>query len=151
MQLHDIKSPKGIKSKKRVGRGGKRGTYSGRGMKGQKARAGRRIRPQLRDILKKLPKKRGYGKHRSRSTVGSRMKPQAINILDLEKNFKAGEVISPEILAKKKMVRRVSGKAPQVKILGRGSITKALVFKDLDFSKSAREAVVKAGGKVQAD
>src|SRR3990167_4622491 len=48
------------KKKKRVGRGGKRGTTSGRGTKGQKSRAGHRIRPAIRDLLIRIPKLRGY-------------------------------------------------------------------------------------------
>ncbi|PIS13477.1 MAG: hypothetical protein COT67_01505 [Candidatus Tagabacteria bacterium CG09_land_8_20_14_0_10_41_14] len=60
MQLHQLKPSTKNKDKKRIGRGGKRGTYSGRGLKGQKSRAGRKLRPQLRDIIKRLPKKRGY-------------------------------------------------------------------------------------------
>jgi len=60
MQIHQIKPKIKKKNRKIIGRGGKRGTYSGRGIKGQKSRAGRKIRPELRDIIKKLPKKRGY-------------------------------------------------------------------------------------------
>jgi len=59
MQFHNIFSDHSYKSKKRVGRGGKKGTYSGRGMKGQKARAGHRIRPAIRDFMMKVPKLRG--------------------------------------------------------------------------------------------
>jgi large subunit ribosomal protein L15 len=60
VQLHQIKPESKRKTKKRVGRGGKRGTYCGRGLKGQKSRAGRKTRPALRDIIKRIPKKRGY-------------------------------------------------------------------------------------------
>ncbi|MBI3335133.1 MAG: hypothetical protein HY001_01370 [Candidatus Portnoybacteria bacterium] len=59
MQLHQISPLHKPKRAKRIGRGGKRGTYSGRGVKGQKARAGGRIRPQLRDFMMKVPKLRG--------------------------------------------------------------------------------------------
>lgn len=59
MQLHQISPLHKLKESKRVGRGGKRGTYSGRGMKGQKARAGRRIRSQFRDFVLRVPKLRG--------------------------------------------------------------------------------------------
>jgi large subunit ribosomal protein L15 len=59
MQLHQIKSSK-KRPKKRIGRGGKKGTYCGKGMKGQKSRAGAKIRPELRDFIKKIPKTRGY-------------------------------------------------------------------------------------------
>lgn len=58
MQLHQIEVKK--KEKKRIGRGGKRGTYCGRGIKGQKSRAGAKIRPAIRDLIKKIPKIRGY-------------------------------------------------------------------------------------------
>ena len=60
MQIHQLQLKDRSKSKKRIGRGGKRGTYSGRGIKGQKSRAGAKVRPALRDIIKKIPKKRGY-------------------------------------------------------------------------------------------
>ena len=56
MQLHQISPKLKLKKKKLIGRGGKRGTYSGRGMKGQKARAGRKIRPASRDLIQSLPK-----------------------------------------------------------------------------------------------
>ena len=60
MQLHKLKPNYKAKKRKRIGRGGKRGTYSGRGIKGQKSRAGGKLRPEMRDIIKKIPKKRGY-------------------------------------------------------------------------------------------
>jgi len=60
MQLHQIQPLNKRKSKRRVGRGGKRGTYCGRGMKGQKARTGAKVRPEIRDLIKKIPKIRGY-------------------------------------------------------------------------------------------
>lgn len=59
MQLHEISPTHRNTAKRRVGRGGKKGTYSGRGIKGQKARAGHKIRPALRDFVLKLPKLRG--------------------------------------------------------------------------------------------
>lgn len=60
MQLHEIRPIHKLKQKKRVGRGGKKGTYCGRGVKGQKSRAGAKIRPEIRDLVKKIPKLRGY-------------------------------------------------------------------------------------------
>jgi len=66
MQLHQLKPTVKQKRAKRVGRGGKRGTYSGRGQKGQKSRAGARIRPGFRGgdnpIWKLFPKQRGSAK-----------------------------------------------------------------------------------------
>jgi ribosomal protein L15 len=69
MQLHELKAENRTSNKKRIGRGGKRGTYSGKGMKGQKSRAGRKIRPSIRDLIQRTPKLRGAkdkaGRHRS--------------------------------------------------------------------------------------
>lgn len=59
MQLHTLQPKHPLKSKKRIGRGGKRGTYSGKGVKGQSARAGRKIRPGTRDLIQQIPKLRG--------------------------------------------------------------------------------------------
>ena len=61
MQVHEVKSKTQFKTKKVVGRGGKRGKTAGRGTKGQNARAGRKKRPELRDIIKRVPKLRGRG------------------------------------------------------------------------------------------
>ena len=134
MQLHNIQLLR-RRHKKRVGRGGKRGTFSGRGTKGQKARAGRRIRPAIRDILKKIPKRRGYRQKKlpSRET--------AVNLRDIERAFGEGAVISPASLAEKRLVRRIAGKVPRVKILGGGKLSKLLRFKDVAFSRSAAKAV----------
>lgn len=60
MQLHELKPIHKRKKPKRIGRGGKRGTYSGRGVKGQKARAGRKLKPIIREIIKRYPKIRGH-------------------------------------------------------------------------------------------
>ena len=60
MQLHELKRKTKNRDEKLVGRGKKRGKTSGRGGKGQTARAGNKRRPELRDIIKKLPKNRGY-------------------------------------------------------------------------------------------
>jgi len=66
MQLHELQPTNKKKTKKRVGRGGKRGTYSGRGIKGQKSRAGRKIRPAIRDLMQRTPKLRGAKNQASR-------------------------------------------------------------------------------------
>jgi len=59
MQLHELQPTFPNKDRKRIGRGGKRGTTSGRGQKGQSSRAGHRIRPAERDFIQRLPKLRG--------------------------------------------------------------------------------------------
>jgi len=60
MQIHNLKRAHKNKKDRIVGRGGKRGKTAGRGGKGQTARAGNKRRPELRDIIKRLPKNRGY-------------------------------------------------------------------------------------------
>ncbi len=60
MQIHELKRKNKNKKDRIVGRGGKHAKTSGRGGKGQTARAGNKRRPELRDIIKKLPKNRGY-------------------------------------------------------------------------------------------
>src|SRR3989344_4561670 len=84
-----------------VGRGGKRGKTSGRGGKGQTARAGRKMRPEMRDIIKKIPKRRGWGKNRSRTVRSNRIIFVPVNVGTLEARFPAGATISPQILLKK--------------------------------------------------
>lgn len=150
MQLHSL-SPR-TKNKKNppVGRGGKRGKTSGRGGKGQTARAGHKIRPEVRDLIKKLPKRRGYGKNRARSVKTNRIAVSAVNLVALESAYKAGETVSPASLVANSLVRRAKGRAPVVKILGTGELKKALVVKGCAVSVSARAVILKAGGTIHA-
>lgn len=150
MQLHSF-SPR-TKNKKNppVGRGGKRGKTSGRGGKGQTARAGHKIRPEVRDLIKKLPKRRGHGKNRARSVRTNRIAVSAINLAALDASYKAGETVSPASLLAKGLVRRAKGRAPAVKILGTGSLSRALVITGCMLSASARAAVSAAGGTIHA-
>ena len=131
MQIHQLKRNNQRKIARRVGRGGKRGTYSGRGIKGQGARAGGKFRPEERDIIKKIPKLRGY---RFRPF---RPKPAVVNLDAIERRFASGDTISPGSLAAKGMVAKRKGKLPQVKILGRGEIGKGLIFRGVAFSAAA--------------
>ena len=137
MQVHNLLKSNNKKAK-RIGRGGKRGSYSGRGIKGQKSRAGRRIRPQIRDIIKKIHKRRGYGRNRGRSVNPANLKPQVVNLGDLEKKFKDGELVTKELLIKRGLIE-FNG---PVKILGGGGLTKKLSFdKDLLMSESVKKHV----------
>lgn len=135
MQLHELKPKHKSKRKKRIGRGGKRGTYSGRGMKGQKSRAGRGPRPALRDIVKRIPKKRGY---RFKSI---KKKPQIVNLKDLQKHFKSGEKITPETLLEKGLISKIKGRMPEVKILGEGKLIKKLTIEGCKTSKSVEKTL----------
>ena len=143
MQLHNVKSTMPRRHKKRVGRGGKRGTYSGRGLKGQKSRAGRRIRPAFRDVIKKLPKKRGYRVPRFHK------KPAVVNVGLLEKHFEVGGKVTPHSLYEKGIVRKSDGKIPQVKLLSAGKLTKQLLVEHCQISGEAKEKIIKAGGSIR--
>jgi large subunit ribosomal protein L15 len=138
MQLHQLKPKIKNRRVKRIGRGGKRGGYSGRGIKGQKSRAGRKIRPQWRDIIKKIPKKRGY------SAPSLKQKPAVVNLDIIEKNFKEGEKVSPKTLAEKGIIKR---KEAKIKILGKGEISKKIIVENCQISKSAKAKIEKAGGQ----
>jgi len=129
--MHHIQRSPSARRSRRIGRGGKRGTYSGRGIKGQNARAGAKFRPAERDIIKKIPKLRGY---RFKSF---RPQPAAVNLDTLARYFKPGDTIDPVALLKKKIIQRLGGKTPQVKILGRGEAATKFIFKDVTFSASA--------------
>jgi large subunit ribosomal protein L15 len=141
MQLHELKRATPQKSEKRVGRGGGRGKTSGRGTKGQKARAGHSIMPAIREQLKKLPKLRGRGVGGLRSIQS---KPSVVNVALLEKMFASGDAISPKVLAERGATR--DGGA--VKILGDGELTKKLSISGCSVSASARAKIEKAGGSV---
>lgn len=130
-----------------MGRGGKRGTTAGRGTKGQIARSGHKVRPEIRDILRKLPKRRGHGKNRARG-LGEIVTYQVVNLASLEALFAKGDAVNPKTLLEKGLIRREQGGMPAVKILGSGTLSKALTVKGCELSASAREAILKAGGTV---
>lgn len=115
-------------------------------MKGQKARAGHRIRPDVRDTIKKLPKRRGRGIHPNKG-VSTTAVP--VNLEALERSFQAGEMVTPRSLAEHRLVRRHGKRLPVVKILGTGSISKKLTVSNCAVSKSARERIEAAGGSVE--
>ena len=96
MQIHEIKRVHAQKKSKLVGRGGTRGKTSGHGGKGQTARAGHRVRPAMRDIIKKLPKLRGHGKNRSESVFYRG--PEAVVNVGALNIFKTSEVVNPTSL-----------------------------------------------------
>ena len=130
----------------RVGRGGKRGKTAGRGTKGQNARAGRKKRPELRDIIKKLPKRRGYGKNRGRSVDGTTLDAVVISLDRLEKLFENDAEVTSKVLADKGAISKRT--MPPVKVVGTGTLSKKLSFKGVAVSASARLAIEKAGGTI---
>ena len=143
MQIHDIKKNKANKKSVRVGRGGKRGKTSGKGHKGQKARTGNSTRPEIRDMIKKLPKLRGY-RFKSFKAPAT-----PVNLSDLDKVFANGEKVTPRILVNKKIVNLKDGKVPTVKILATGEISKKIKVSGCAFSQTAKEKIEKAGGTIK--
>lgn len=142
MQLHELKRSVANKGGDRVGRGGKRGKTAGRGTKGQKARAGHRLRPEMRDIIKKYPKLRGY------KFNSTEVKPQPVNLAALEIHFENGDAVTPASLIGKKIVRKQGGRTPEIKILATGTLTKKFVVTGCIVSVAAKAAIEKAGGSV---
>ncbi len=144
MKLHDLRPDEGSKKKRRrVGRGisAGQGKTAGRGTKGQRARTGRGIALYFEGgqlpLVRRLPHTRGF-------TNIFREEYEVVNLGALEK-FDAGAEITPELLAENGMVRRTG----RVKILGHGSLNKALTVKAHAFSSSAKEKIAAAGGKVE--
>jgi large subunit ribosomal protein L15 len=144
MQQHELRPPKGATHKrKRIGRGNAsgHGTYSTKGMKGQKARAGGGVRPSFEGgqlpFVRRMAYKRGF--HNP-----FRVDYEEVNVGDLA-SLGAGAEVTPETLRGARILRT---KRP-VKVLGNGDITVALTVEADRFSKSAREKIEAAGGTVR--
>lgn len=135
---------------RRIGRGqsSTRGKTSGRGGKGQTARAGNKRRPELRDMIKKLPKRRGYGKNRARTVNPLRATYFPVSLEALEAVFPAGTEVTLAALAEKNVIPTHSGKPMKAKVLGNGALTKKLSLKGIKVSQSAKVAIEKAGGTI---
>ncbi|MEK7509804.1 MAG: uL15 family ribosomal protein [Patescibacteria group bacterium] len=137
------------RSYRRVGRGqsSTRGKQSGRGGKGQTARAGHKIRPAMRDIIKKIPKRRGFGKNRGRTVWEKKPRPIAVTLAQIEAVFEAGAEVTPKALVEHGLVKSLKNRAPAVKIVG-GSISKKFSIKGALVSVGAKAALEKAGGSI---
>jgi len=144
LALHNIKPSAGSKkTKKRIGRGlGSTGSYSGRGVKGQRARSGGRNGLQLqglRSLMLKLPKVRGFKSLEDKPTV--------VNIGVLAKNFADGATVTPKLIVEKGLVRTSEN---GIKVLGNGEIKHRLVIKGCVVSQPALDKITKAGGEIIA-
>jgi large subunit ribosomal protein L15 len=146
MKLH-ARTPIRGKQLQRIGRSGKRGSYSGRGQKGQRSRSGHRIRPAERDILLKIPKKRGF-RNKPKADL-----PVVFNLGELSSKLKsqakAGvplEVSYTLLKAAKLLKKDYKGK---VKILGTGDIAFPIAVSGFEMSASAKIKIEKAGGLVK--
>ena len=145
MRLENLPKSKETKSIKRVGRGpgSGMGKTSTRGEKGQKARSGSSIPAWFQGgqspLYRRLPK-RGFNNNRFRAEYA------CINLDDLSKFFKDGDVVSPEILKERGIIKNsLCG----VKVLANGSLDKKLTIKAHRFSSKAVSKIEEAGGKAE--
>jgi len=143
MQMHTIRPKHRARRARRVGRGGKRGTFSGRGMKGQRSRAGAKLRPAIRDFIKSVPKLRGE----EFPAMPKKERSVTINLSDLHRAFVSGGQVTPKTLAKAGLL---PSSKMSVKLLARGDAPKGLLVRGVPVSQSARRKIEGAGGSVQA-
>lgn len=137
MQIHQLQPKHSRKTAKRVGRGGKRGTTSGKGTKGQRAHGSTAPRPAIRDLIQRLPKLRGY-RNKPKSSMAAPVNLSALNRLTATE-------VTLETLRESGIIRKTDSK---VKILGDGEITKALTITGVAVSETAKKKIEAAGGKV---
>ena len=144
MRLDELRpAPGANKKRKRVGRGdgSGHGKTSGRGHKGQGARSGGNVQPGFEGgqmpLQRRLPKRGFHNPFRIEMAV--------VNVAQLDA-LPAGSEATPESLALQGLVR---GKHRQVKILGEGSLSKALTVRAHGFSAKAKEKIEAAGGKAE--
>ena len=144
MQVHDLRSPKGSRKRKRIvgrGIGSGRGKTSGRGENGQGSREGRGVLKSSEggqiSLIRRLPKV-GFRSHR----------PKVYQLVQMESltQFKDGSVVDAKTLKDKGLIKSMF---KPYKVLGDGEIKKALNVQAYSFSKSASEKIQKAGGKVE--
>lgn len=145
MRLDTLRPVPGTrKNRKRVGRGNGsgHGTYSGRGVKGQKSRSGYRIRPGFEGgqlpMIKRLPRQRGF-------TNIFRIEYSVVGVGSLNR-FKSGSEVTPAELLASGLVK--SMKNP-VKILAQGEIEHPLTVKAHKFSAAAKAKIEAAGGSAE--
>ena len=131
------------KKRKRLGRGtgSGLGKTAGRGHKGQLSRSGHSQSPIFQGgampMIRRIPKRGFHNKWA--------LKVGEVNIADLESNFSAGDEVTPESLRAKDLANY---RYDELKVLGRGEISKKLTVSAHRFSKTAREKIEKAGGKI---
>ena len=144
MQQHELRPPRGSKkTRKRIGRGNAsgKGTYAGKGMKGQQARAGSGPRPGFEGgqtpLIRKLPVRRGF-----RNPFRIAFTP--VNLSDLERLPEGGEVTLESLVA----ARIIHSSEDVIKLLGDGEVSRALTVRVHRVSAAARRKIEAAGGSV---
>lgn len=151
MQIHTIKRSHPHTKSRRVGRGqgSKRGKTSGRGGKGQTARAGNKRRPEWRDIIKKLPKRRGYGKNRAQAVNAERVRPIIVSLDLVIAAFEKGDAVNPVTLTEKGIVAMRGKSLPMIKIVGGKEKAVAMTFSGVSFTHAVKEQLEKAGATIK--
>ncbi|MCK9518613.1 MAG: 50S ribosomal protein L15 [Dehalococcoidia bacterium] len=145
MGAHELQPPQGAThQRKRVGRGDGSGygTYSGKGLKGQKSRSGKKL-PYPAFEGGQFPSSRKFATLRGFNNKW-RIPFQPVNLADLER-FDEGTEVTPELLREAGVLKHL--RLP-VKILGNGDLTRKLTVNAHGFSASAREKIEQAGGTV---
>jgi large subunit ribosomal protein L15 len=152
--LSNLKPAQKRRARKRIGRGmgSGKGRYSGRGIKGQKARSGSHtMRPGFEGgqmpIYMRLPKQRGPYSKDAMPMGPHRTQTVPVNLRDLERVFEDGAEATLEAMVEKGLIRNTR---TDVKVLGQGELTKKLAVTAHSFSASAREKIERAGGSVTA-
>ena len=146
MKMHELKPAEGAKKEaKRLGRGigSGLGKTSGKGHKGQWARSGGGVRPGFEGgqmpLIRRIPKRGFNNKFKKVYSI--------VNICDLEDRFEGGQEITAQLLLESGVLSKVEPYG--IKVLGNGELTKSFTVKAKKFSKSAVEAIEKAGGKAE--
>lgn len=152
LSLSNLQPAQPREDRKRVGRGlgSGKGRYSGRGIKGQKSRAGsNKMRAGFEGgqmpIYMRLGKLRGSTSKDAMPVGPFRTSTQPVNIRDLER-FEAGDEVTPESLVSKRVIKNTR---TDVKLLGVGEVSKKLTVRVHAISASAREKIEAAGGTVE--
>ncbi len=146
MYLHELAPNPGAKHRrKRVGRGigSGHGKTAGRGTKGQKARdqVPLTFEGGQTPLHRRLPRLKGFKNPTHKEYT-------IVNVALLEERFEAGEVVSPEVLLERRIIKKLEKDG--LKVLGEGELTKALTVRAHKFSKSAEQKITAAGGTVEA-
>ena len=146
MKLH-TRTPLRDNLLQRIGRSGKRGSYSGRGQKGQRSRSGHRIRPAERDIILKIPKMRGFRNKPKRDI------PEVFNLSKISSVFKSHVKSGASLEVNRALLRSAKLLSKDykgiVKILGTGEIAFPIAVHGFEVSAGAKAKIEKAGGSVK--
>ena len=141
--------PISYKKKSRVGHGSTRGKTSGRGHKGQRARAGHKVRADFLDHMQQIPKRRGYNKNRAKGVWVERVRPRAVPLSRILSVWREHtHSITPKFLTEVGACRNRNGRTPRVKIIGTAKVEKPLRIVGCEITPGARACVEQANGVI---